>query len=675
MEPDFSGYVTKANLECADGRVIMPGAFAHQDGAKVPLVFQHNHNDISQVLGHVILKNKDDGVWGDAYLNGEKQGKTAKGLVQHGDVDKFSIWAKNLEESGFNVHHGDIQEVSLVLAGANPGARVENVLMHSSLSDDDNLFIAGFEIKDFKHADDDDDDDDDDERTVGDVLETLTEDQKTAVNAVIQDLVDEGITEQLTQQETAVEHGNLNDSQKGTKMAIKRNVFDQTKNAPAEKAELKHDDVKSLLNAAKGPNRDGGNGATPSLREFVRSSQGKELLHADDYGIQNIEILFPDAQALMDTPRFVDRRQEWVKTVLAGVGHSPFARVKSTYADITADEARARGYIKGNQKVDEVFPVFKRTTGPAWVYKRQKLDREDIINVTSFDVVAWMKVEMRGKLDEEIARAILFGDGRPAMVNGDINPDKIQDPGATNTSGDGIRAIVNDHELYVATIDVPMVANPKGNDWNVLLDTVTEQQEFYKGSGNKTAFMSYRVATKLLTMRDNFGKRQYRNLSEVAGDMDVSRIERVPTELMPQGVLCIVVDLADYNVGTDRGGEITLFDDFDIDFNQYKYLMETYMSGALTIPYSAQIYKQTQSTETVITPPAPINANNVVVIPVQNGIVYKDNAGNTLSPGSVIILDDTDVLTLTVVAEALNGYSIAEGADDEWEFEYEEAEA
>lgn len=683
MEPNFSGYVSKANLECTDGRVIMPGAFKHQDGIDVPLVYQHNHDDINQVLGHVVLTDKEDGLWGDVYLNDTASANTADALVKHGDLKKFSIWAKNLIERGTSVLRGDVQEVSLVLAGANSGANIanyENVLAHGGLDADDVLLVVGGDIQ---HSDADgepkkDDDpevNNEDGKTVDDVLNTLSDEQRTAVNSVIGDIVEEAITEALTE-DLSLSHDNIDSSMEGNNMS--RNVFDQSKQNGGTAGELKHSDVTSVLIAAKGSPSEGIRGLNEgrmigSLRDFVRSQTGQELMHAADYGIENIEVLFPDAQALMNRPTFVDRRQDWVKVFIDGTSKSPFSRVKTTYADITADEARALGYIKGNQKVEEVFPVFKRVTGPTWIYKKQKLDRQDIIDIVDFDVVAWVKVEMRGKLDEELARAALFGDGRPTMIGSEMNPDKIQDPGPTNLDGNGIRAIINDNDLYAGTYSVPLPANPTNTDWNVLLDTVTESQEHYMGSGNKTAFMSYRVASKLLTIRDNFGHRIYRNLSEVAGDMDVSRIVRVPTELMPNDILCVVLDLADYNFGTNKGGEVTLFDDFDIDFNQYKYLIETYLSGALVLPYSAQIFKSVVSTNTKVAPQKPAIASNVITIPTQTGVVYKrTDTGTTLSAGSTLTLNDTTLPQVEIEATPSSGYYFADNLDehDSWTYKY-----
>lgn len=687
MEPNFSGYVSKANLECADGRVISPDAFKHQDGLKVPLVYQHNHDRIDQVMGHVILSSKEDGVWGDVYLNGTSAALNAAELVKHGDIDKFSIWAKNLVEAGNLVHRGDIQEVSLVLAGANPGASISNVLMHAGLDEDDNIMIVSGELE---HADTPSepkkdsqpappqqpdqpgtpapaDQPADGEKTQAEVLDSLNDEQRLAVNAFIGDVVTEAVTEALAE-EPAMQHDNIDSSKKGTKMA--RNVFDRSKNdngSVATLPELKHADQAAVLQAAI-------KGEVSSLRDFVRGDKGKELLHADTYGVENIEILFPDAKALMTTPVFIDRRQEWVKVFMAGTSHSPFSRVKTFHADITADEARARGYIKSNQKVEEVFPIFKRTTGPALIYKKQKLDRQDIIDITSFDVVAWMKVEMRGKLDEEIARAALFGDGRPTMVNGELNPDKIPDPGGDNKSGDGIRAIVNDNDLYTVTYNVPIAAGAKDDTWNALLDTAIEADEDYRGSGNKTAFVTFQTATRLVTIRDGFGKRMYRNLSEVAGDMGVNQIVRVPTELFPTDMLAVVLDLSDYNFGTNAGGEVTLFDFFDIDFNQYKYLMETYLSGALTLPFAAQVFMRVDPTDTLVVPVAPVDVANVVTIPTQTGVNYfRTDTGAQVAAGSTITLDADTLPILEIEARpADNSHYFSSNADavDTWTFEY-----
>lgn len=616
--PNFSGYVTKANLECEDGRIILPDSFKHQDGTKVPLVYQHNHTDAAQVLGHVVLKNKEDGVWGDAFLNGTAQGINAGELVKHGDIDKFSIWAKNLVEKGRNVVRGNIKEVSLVLAGANPGAVItEHALAHSGYDVEEDVVIVGGEIT---HADPpaadpvvtDPPPASTDGNTVGDVLATLTEDQQAAVNQVIEEVVTEAVA--AAQTEAEAQHSALKLQEEE---AMTRNVFDNSATGTvAEKPQLKHADQAAAIQAAK-------DGKVSSLRDFIREPAGQELMHASTYGVDNIEILFPDAQALMRTPTFVDRRQEWVRAFMAGCSKSPFSRIKTMYADITADEARAKGYIKATQKTEEVFPVFKRTTGPTMVYKKQKLDRQDIIDVTDFDIVAWMKAEMRGKLDEELARAGLLGDGRTAM-----DADKIQEP--TGNSGDGIRSVINDNELYTQNIGVALPASPVNGEWNALIDAATMGREDYMGSGNITAFMTYKTAATLMTIRDEFGHRMYRNLSELANDMDFNSIVRVPSGLFPADVLMVALDLADYNWGTNAGGQVTLFDDFDIDFNQFKYLIETYLSGALTLPYSAQIYRRETTGSSTVAAVAPTftdgeDGTGVVHIPTMEGASFKIN--------------------------------------------------
>lgn len=683
MEPDFSGIVSAANILCTDGRTVLPGAFKHQDGLEVPVVYQHNHTDANQVLGKAILTDKgEEGTWGDVYINKDNPtAVSALSNVKFGALKKFSVWAKDLVERGSLVHSGTIQEVSLVLAGANSGASIYNVLAHGAIGDPDTqmMYVGG----DIMHADAQDAppvETGPDEttppaaepaKTVGDVLDTLTPEQELAVNAVTDDIVSAAVTEALTNAE--LEHGAT--SQEGTSMT---NAFEGGSAVGVTVLpSLKHDDIKSLIHGARGaadPAEFQLGMGVESMRKLIRSQPGKDLMHADTYGIDNIEVMFPDAQKLAASPKWVDRRQDWVKTWMNGTSHTPFSRVKTMYADITADEARAKGWIKDHQKTEEVFPVFARVTGPTWVIKKQRLDRQDIIDIVDFDVVAWMKAEMRGKLDEEVAIAGLFGDGRPTMVDGKINPDHIKDPGKDNVDGNGIRSVMNDHELYATTYDVPMPANPTSSDYNVLLDTVTEAGEHYMGSGNKTAFMSFKVATKMLTIRSDFDqKRIYRNLDEVAGDMDVARIQRVPTALFPAGVLCVVLDIADYNYGSNRGGEVTLFDDFDINFNQYHYLIETYLSGALTTPYAAQIFKEVLSTSTKVTPVKPgFNpATNVITIPNITGVKYTNaEDGTVLTAGAQTPLVNGEVLFIEAVPTSA-AYYFGSNDDriDAWSFE------
>lgn len=690
MEPNHVGWATKFGIKCTDGRTIANGFAKGQHKAKVPLLYQHNHKDIKQVLGHAVLEYREgQGVWSELYFNGNERAKEALEAIEHGDLDKLSIWAKDLDERIANgeaiVHDGVIQELSLVLAGANSGASLVNVLQHSNLDMDDNMMVVGGEIEhaDVKEAEKPAEKPAETPKEEGaaksqaDVLNTLSEDQSKAVNGFIDDVVKEAVTEALTKAE--MEHSDLNDPKKGNHV----NIFDQNNSggialADHKAKELMHDSIAGVIRHAKGLDptatslRDvNEQGMIGSLRDFVRTNQvqtkdgPKELFHADDYGIQNVEVLFPDAQKLMARPTFVDRRQEWVKKFLGGTSHSPFSRVKTMYADITADEARARGWLKGNRKEEEVFPIFQRTTGPAWIYKKQALDREDIIDIVDFDVVAWMKAEMRGKLDEEIARAALFSDGRPLMVNGKTNPDKIKEP--SGADGNGIRSIVNDDDVYATRYNVAIAADATGQTWNALLDATVLANEYYLGGGNKTAFISYRTATRLLTMRDDWGKRIYRNLSEVAGDMDVSSIERVPTALMPEDCLAIVLDLSDYNFGTNRGGEVTLFDDFDIHFNKYYYLMETYLSGALTTPYAAQIFMRVDPAGTLVEDidlPTFDAATNTITIPTQTGVVYKRKDTNaTVAGGTTIVLNDTNLKQLEVEAIPAENFYFESNSD------------
>jgi HK97 family phage prohead protease len=720
MEPDFSGWVTKAGLKCTDGRVIAHGAFAGMDGQTVPLMYQHKHDQLP--LGNVVLKHMAEGVWGDCFLNESSRSQDARAAVKHKDLTKFSVWAGNLNEEPdyakkqVMVHDGEIHEVSLVLKGANPGALITNVMAHAVegvgyLDPEEDLLVVSGEImhseggapaeepkKDGQvttpappatepaTADPAEEVVKEAEKTVEDHLNSLTPEQRTAVNQHIDTLVPELVTQALTE-EPSLQH---NDSSgKGNNNMSKRNLFMRGEGSgqalgavTAEAGTFAHAHQEEILLRAKGRPDHGIRGfnedrSIGSLREFIRSDAGKEFLHADDYGIQNIELLFPDAKTLQAQPTFIDRRQEWVKVFLNGTGHTPFSRVKTRHADLTADEARARGWIRGNRKNEEVFPIFQRTTGPSWIYKKQALDRQDIIDIVDFDVVAWMKVEMRGKLDEEIARAALFGDGRPAVLgSGEANPDKIKDP--QGPEGNGIRSIVNDDDLYAYRVFVPLAEDVRGVAWNALLDASVEADEFYRGSGNKVGFVSFRTATRLLTMRDADQKRLYRNLDEVAGDMGLARLVKVPTELFPEDVLCIALDLSDYNFGTDRGGEISLFDDFDIHFNKYYYLMETYLSGALVQPYSAIIFMRVDPTGDLVEDiPAPTKANNVVTIPTATGVSYRvvNSDGTTTAKvgGDTITLNDTNQKTVTIEAvPASEAFYFATDADvkDSFNFRY-----
>lgn len=567
---DFSGWATKANLKCSDGRTIMKDAFKHNDGQTVPLVWNHQHNDPNEVLGHALLENRDEGVYAYCTFNDTESGKTAKLLVQHGDVNALSIYANQLKQKMSNVLHGNIREVSLVLAGANPGASIDSIIMHGEESDEEAIIYTGEEIT-IAHSSDakdsegttkednkmaDDIKKTDGEETVADVFNTLSEKQKTVVYAMIgQALEDAGVTDDDDEDyEDEMGHSEGDDY-------MKRNVFD---NDEQQEDVLSHAAMETIIGDAK---RFG------SLKESF-------LAHADEYGIEQIDYLFPEAKTLNNPPEFIKRDTGWVSTVMGAVHHTPFSRIKSVFANITEDEARAKGYIKGNLKKEEVFSLLKRTTTPTTIYKKQKLDRDDVIDITDFDVVAWLKSEMRIMLDEEIARAILIGDGRLSSSDDKINESNI-------------RPVVSDAELYTIRQKVSVATNATDDDKaKAMIKAAVKARKNYKGSGNPTFFTTEDWLTNALLLEDTQGHRMYKNDSEVAAAMRVSKIVTVPVMegvKGPEGgdLIGIIVNLADYNVGADKGGAVNMFDDFDIDYNQQKYLIETRCSGALIKPYSA----------------------------------------------------------------------------------------
>lgn len=568
-EFDFSGWATKANLKCSDGRTIMKDAFKDNDGKQVPLVWNHQHNDPDNVLGHALLENRNEGVYAYCKFNDSESGKTAKLLVQHGDVNALSIYANQLKQHMSNVTHGNIREVSLVLAGANPGASIDSIIMHGEESDEEGVIYTGETLSlshssedELAHANEENKEDKTmaeenkagGEKTVADVFNTLTEEQKTVVYAMIgQALEDAGVSDDNDEE--------INHSEGGTD-DMKTNVFDQSKET--NEGVLSHDAMQTIINDGK---RYG------SLKESF-------LAHAGDYGIDNIDYLFPEAQTLNKTPEFIQREMGWVQKVMNGTHHTPFSRIKSVFADITEDEARARGYMKGKLKKEEVFSLLKRTTTPTTIYKKQKLDRDDAIDITDFDVVAWLKSEMRMMLDEEIARAILIGDGRLASSDDKINEANI-------------RPIYNDEELYTIQTTVTVGANATADEKaKAMIRAAIKARKDYRGSGTPTFFTTEDVLTDALLLEDTLGHRLYKNAGEVADAMRVKEIVTVPVMEGMKGknggdLIGIIVNLTDYNVGADKGGAINMFDDFDIDYNQQKYLIETRCSGALTKPKSA----------------------------------------------------------------------------------------
>ena len=555
---DFSGWVTKNNLKCSDGRTIMKDAFKHNDGQKVPLVWNHQHNDPNEVLGYVLLHNQDEGVYGYGTFNDTESGQTAKLLVQHGDVNALSIYANQLKQSMSNVTHGNIREVSLVLAGANPGAYIDSIIMHGEESEDEAIIYSGEDIEIY-HADGDDKSGENkeekepmseknDDKTIGDVFDTFTDEQKTAVYAIIAQIMGDSKTEK----------------DEGGNKEMKHNVFDNENDN--QENTLTHDAMNTIIADGK---RYG------SLKESF-------LAHAQEYGIQNIDWLFPEPKTLNNPPEFIKRDTGWVSSVMSAVSHTPFSRIKSAFADITEDEARAKGYMKGKLKKEEVFSLLKRTTTPTTIYKKQKLDRDDVIDITDFDVVSWLKAEMRMMLDEEIARAILVGDGRLSSSDDKINESNI-------------RPIWKDEELYTIHSYVTKGAT---NDETIkaFIRSAIKARKDYKGSGNPVLYTTEDVLTDCLLLEDSMGRPLYESEEKLRTTLRVSKIVTVPvmenlkrtdTTNGEVELMGIIVNLKDYNIGADKGGAINMFDDFDIDYNQQKYLIETRCSGALIRPYSA----------------------------------------------------------------------------------------
>lgn len=594
-KPDFSGWATRNNIKCADGRTIMRDAFKGNDGQKVPLVWNHQHDSVYDVLGHAILHNRDEGVYCDCYLNETESGRDAKLVIEHGDITALSIYANGLKQDrDWNVSHGIIREVSLVHGGANPGAYIDSVsLSHGADIDDDDFEAIIYTGLDFElshsaevkkeekeekeeikmeekknNEPEKNEESSGKEETIGDVFNTLSEKQKNAVYYMIGKAAEDG--------------KGKDDSDDEEEEKMKHNIFENDQEGMSNV--LSHSDLQDFLASAKQKK-------VNSLKEAFEDAFDGTLAHSIDttgmdtatghqtYGFNDPDMLFPEYKSLNNPPEWISRNMDWVSVVMNGVHHTPFSRIKSVYANITEDDARAKGYIKAHQKTEEVFTTLKRTTDPQTIYKKQKLDRDDIIDITDFNVVEWIKAEMRVMLNEEIARAILIGDGRnPA------SDDKIQDT--------HVRPIATDVPLFNIKYNVK-VTNP--NDPDEVAKAITrgaiKARKNYKGSGNPTFFTTEDVLTDLLLLEDGIGHKLYKTEAELATSLRVSKIVTVEVmenvEIDDKPLLGIIVNLADYNVGADKGGSIETFDDFDIDFNQYKYLIETRISGALIKPYSA----------------------------------------------------------------------------------------
>lgn len=592
---DFQGRATAYNVRCTDGRTILPNAFKDCTGKTVPLVWNHQHNSVGNVLGHALLENRDDGVYAYGKFNNTEDGRAAKELVRNGDIKALSIYANHLKESAHNVMHGAIRELSLVLAGANPEAYIESVMCHDDESLESAMFWAvGSTIQDgpievetsaeISHGDDQenteveegqtetsndepdhedssdgeldhaDSDEDKKDKTIGDIIKTMNEEQKNAMYYLIAKAKDDDTDDNT-------------DSEKGGDESMSHNVFEKNENS-TQGGVLSHAEIDTIFKDAK---------RAGSLREGV-------LAHAEEYGITNIDYLFPEVKSLTTTPEFIKRDTGWVSKVMNAVGHTPFSRIKTVFADITEDEARAKGYLKGKLKKEEVFSLLKRSTAPTTIYKKQKIDRDDVIDIVDFDVVAWIKAEMRMMLDEEIARAILLGDGRLASSD-----DKIDE--------NCIRPVAKDAELYSIhkTVDVANGATDEAKA-KQFIRTVIKSRKDYKGSGNPTLYITEDLLADMLLLEDGIGHLMYASEAQLATTLRVKEIITIPvmegqTGVNEKPLVGILVNLADYKVGADKGGSVNMFDDFDIDYNQQKYLIETRASGALVKPYSAITYE------------------------------------------------------------------------------------
>ena len=567
---DFSGWATKANLKCSDGRVIMKDAFKHNDGQTVPLVWNHQHNDPNEVLGHALLENREEGVYTYCKFNDTESGRTAKLLVQHGDVNALSIYANQLKQNMSNVIHGNIREVSLVLAGANPGASIDSIIMHGEESDEEGIIYTGEEIvlshadkseedKNDKNPDADDKKKSDNEETIEDVFNTLNEKQKTVVYAIVGELF---------------KNADNNNISEGGNPDMKHNIFE---NEEQRGSVLSHSDMQEILADAK---RYG------SLKDsFLAHATDSSAEVVQTYGIKGADNwLFPDAKNITDTPEFIKRDTGWVSKVMNGTHHTPFSRIKSMFADITEEDARAKGYIKGKLKKEQVFSLLKRTTTPTTIYKKQKMDRDDVTDITDFDVVAWIKSEMRMMLEEEIARAILVGDGRSSASDDKINELNI-------------RPIWTDEDLYTIKATVSVKTGATTDDKaKAFIRAAVKSRKDYKGSGNPVLFTTEDWLTDCLLLEDSTGRIIYDSIDKLKSTLRVTDIITVPVmeglsrvdgESTTRNLIGIIVNLKDYNIGADKGGALSMFEDFDIDYNQQKYLIETRCSGALIKPYSA----------------------------------------------------------------------------------------
>lgn len=606
---DFCGWASKNDLLCSDGRTIRRGAFASDDGKKVPMVYQHQHTSIDNVLGHAILENRDEGMYAYCYLNESDTGKMAKELVRHGDICAMSIYANKLKQIGNDVVHGEIKEVSLVLAAANPGAAIESVVLeHSDGSTEEEAIIYSGEDTQYKilsHAETPTQTSSD--KTVNDILNGMSEAKKNVLYYMLAKVSE---TDEEAEDDDVIEDSDIRHADVSGGRTIqdifdtftpdeKKVAFFLIGKAIEESGSMEQSDIPNIDDESEEnetmkhnvfENNQVDNDETvlshAEIEEIFRDTKQYGTLKnsALAHGVTNIEYLFPDAKTVTPTPELIKRNDDWVSKVMGSVHRTPFSRIKSTAANLTEDDARAKGYMKGKLKKDEVFSLLKRTTEPTTIYKKQKLDRDDVVDITDFDVVAWIKSEMRMMLNEEIARAILIGDGR--LTSSD---DKIPE--------DHIRPVAFDSELYTVPIEVTVAAQATDDDKaKAIIRSIIKGRKEYKGSGNPVMYTTEDVLTDMLLMEDKMGRVVYDSVTKLATALRVSEIVTVPVmeglkDSEGNAVIAVIVNLADYNVGADRGGEVNMFDDFDIDYNAMKYLIETRCSGALTKPYSALAVK------------------------------------------------------------------------------------
>lgn len=657
MEADFSGYATKAGLKCTDGRTIMPDAFKHQDKVSVPLVWQHGHNSPENVLGHAILENRPDGVYAYAYFNGTQPAEHAKGLVKHGDINALSIWANQLIERSGKVLHGVIREVSLVLSGANPGALIDTInISHGdgvTTLQDEAIIYTGLELQ-LEHADTTNKgdttmaDNANADMTVQEIYDAMDQNEKDVVAYMIAVALEEA-NASMAQSSIDAEEFNkitttLKEIQEG--IAMSHNVFDQT--TQPSNVTLSHSDVAAIFADAK------------KRGSFAEAVNEYALVH----NITNVDLLFPDAKNVLSQPELYRRRNEWVDILMQGATKTPFSRIKTLAADLTFEQARAKGYVKQAFKKEEFFSISRRITTPTTVYKKQKLDRDDMVDITDMDVVSFLKAEMRIMLDEEIARAALIGDGRDVA-----EADKISE---TN-----IRPIAKDSEMFTTTVYVNI--DDAGSSVQEVIDAIVLNRRYYRGTGLPTLFTTESYISKFLLLKDTTGRRIYADLNQLASELRVSQIVGVEALEDSADIVGIIVNPVDYVFGATAGGEVNMFENFDIDYNQNKYLIETRLCGALVKLKSAMVVKKVASSIVLVSPTAPtfVRSTGVITIPTTTGIsyyvgTYDSTTGTQGQTGSALTAGAQTAIasgaTQYIIAVPSAGYQLNTNAEDFWTF-------